>query len=51
EAGRADAGIGLTTIRLSIGVEDPDDLRADLAQALQAVARATAAATEAPAPH
>lgn len=51
EKGRADAGIDLTTIRLSIGVEDPDDLRADLAQALQAVARATAAATEAPAPH
>ena len=51
EAGRADAGIDLTTIRLSVGIEDPDDLRADLAQALQAVARATRTATEAPAPH
>ena len=46
--GRADAGIDLTTIRLSVGVEDPDDLRADLAQALQAVARATAAPADAP---
>ena len=38
EAGRARAGIDHSTVRLSIGVEDPDDLRADLAQALQAVA-------------
>ena len=36
-AGRAAAGIDHTTIRLSIGVEDPADLRADLARALQAV--------------
>ena len=45
-AGRADAGIGLATIRLSIGLEDPDDLRADLAHALQAVTRARAVGAE-----
>lgn len=48
EAGRAAAGISQTTIRLSVGVEDPDDLRADLAQALQAVSRARAAGAAAP---
>src|SRR5699024_10970172 len=50
-AGRADAGVGLATIRLSIGLEDPDDLRADLAHALQAVTRARAGAAEPGATH
>ncbi len=36
----AEAGISPTTIRLSIGLEDPADIIADLAQALEAVASA-----------
>ena len=36
-AGRAEAGIDLTTIRLSVGLEDVADLQADLEQALDAV--------------
>lgn len=36
-AQRAAAGIGPTTVRLSIGIEDPDDLLADLDQALAAL--------------
>ncbi len=35
---RAEAGITDATIRLSVGLEDVDDLRADLAQALDAIA-------------
>ncbi|MNG23743.1 Cystathionine beta-lyase [compost metagenome] len=31
---RAELGIGDSLVRLSVGVEDVDDLRADLAQAL-----------------
>ena len=34
---RAKLGIGDTLVRLSVGVEDVDDLRADLAQALSAL--------------
>jgi len=34
------AGIGPGTIRLSVGLEDPDDLVADLAQGLRAAAKA-----------
>jgi len=34
------AGIGPGTIRLSVGLEDPEDLIADLAQGLRAAARA-----------
>src|SRR4051812_11372924 len=34
------AGIGPGTIRLSIGLEDPEDLQQDLAQALRAAAKA-----------
>jgi cystathionine beta-lyase/cystathionine gamma-synthase len=33
-AERAAAGVGETTVRLSLGIEDPDDLVADLRQAL-----------------
>ncbi|WP_295012074.1 O-acetylhomoserine aminocarboxypropyltransferase/cysteine synthase family protein [uncultured Microbacterium sp.] len=36
-AQRAAAGIGATTIRLSIGIEDPDDLLADLERSLAAL--------------
>ena len=36
EAERAAAGVEEGLIRLSIGLEDPEDLRADLARALQA---------------
>jgi O-acetylhomoserine (thiol)-lyase len=36
DAALADAGIGPGTIRLSIGLEDPDDLIEDLARALRA---------------
>src|SRR5690606_9620488 len=36
------AGIGEELVRLSIGLEDPDDLIGDLDQALRAAARATA---------
>jgi O-acetylhomoserine (thiol)-lyase len=35
------AGIGEDLVRLSVGLEDPDDLIADLDQALRAAARAT----------
>ena len=47
----ADAGITPTTVRLSIGLEDPADIVADLAQALDAVpvrpdAALTAAASQ-----
>ena len=36
EAERSAAGVEEGLIRLSIGLEDPEDLRADLAQALRA---------------
>jgi O-acetylhomoserine (thiol)-lyase len=36
----ASAGIGAGTIRLSIGLEDPDDLIEDLKRALKAAERA-----------
>jgi len=42
-AQRERAGISLTTIRLSVGLEDPADLTADLAQALARVATRTEA--------
>jgi cystathionine beta-lyase/cystathionine gamma-synthase len=35
------AGIGPGTIRMSVGLEHADDLRADLDQALEAAARTT----------
>jgi O-acetylhomoserine (thiol)-lyase len=35
-AERAISGVTDTTVRLSIGIEDPDDLVADLSQALRA---------------
>ena len=35
-AQRAMSGLGEGTVRLSIGLEDPQDLCADLAQALEA---------------
>ena len=38
-----DAGIGEGTIRMSVGLEHPDDLVADLAQALDAAAVAAIA--------
>ena len=38
---RAQAGISSTLIRLSVGVEDPEDLVADLSQALAAAAHST----------
>ena len=38
----ADAGISWTTVRLSIGLEDPRDIVADLEQALAGVAPAAA---------
>ena len=34
---REQLGIGDNFLRLSVGIEDPDDLMADLAQALDAV--------------
>ena len=34
---REDVGIGDGTLRVSVGIEHPDDLIADLAQALEAV--------------
>jgi hypothetical protein len=46
-AGRAEAGIDRTTIRLSVGLEDVADLQADLAQALAALP--VAAVTSGPA--
>ena len=36
DAALAEAGIGPGTIRLSIGLEDPEDLIEDLARALRA---------------
>jgi O-acetylhomoserine (thiol)-lyase len=36
DAALAEAGIGPGTIRLSIGLEDPEDLIEDLARALSA---------------
>jgi cystathionine gamma-lyase len=36
---RADLGIGDTLVRLSVGVEDPTDLIADLESALTVVGR------------
>jgi O-acetylhomoserine (thiol)-lyase len=42
DAALAGAGIGPGTIRLSIGLEDPDDLVADLKAALKAAERAAA---------
>jgi cystathionine beta-lyase/cystathionine gamma-synthase len=36
----AAAGIGPGTIRISVGLEHPDDIRADLARGLDAVAAA-----------
>ena len=42
DAALAAAGIGPGTIRLSIGLEDPDDLVADLKSALKAAERAAA---------
>jgi len=41
-AALAAAGVGEGLVRLSVGLEDPDDLMGDLAQALAAAARATA---------
>ncbi|MBO3094503.1 O-succinylhomoserine sulfhydrylase [Cellulomonas dongxiuzhuiae] len=38
-AGRATVGIGESTVRLSVGLEDVEDLRDDLAQALATLAR------------
>ncbi len=43
-AQRAAAGIGATTVRLSIGIEDPADILADLEQALALATAATATA-------
>ena len=34
---REQLGIGDALVRLSVGIEDVDDLRGDLAQALQAI--------------
>jgi O-acetylhomoserine (thiol)-lyase len=42
DAALAAAGITAGTIRLSIGLEDPDDLIADLKSALKAAERAGA---------
>ncbi|HEX2717135.1 MAG TPA: cystathionine gamma-synthase [Gemmatimonadaceae bacterium] len=41
-AARAVAGIGDSLLRLSVGIEDPDDLVSDLTQALDAVAAVSA---------
>jgi len=43
DAALARAGIGAGTIRLSIGLEDADDLIDDLKRALKAAARGAAA--------
>jgi cystathionine beta-lyase/cystathionine gamma-synthase len=37
EAARLEVGIGPATMRVSVGIENSDDLIADLAQALEAV--------------
>lgn len=49
-AGRAEAGIDLTTIRLSVGLEDVADLQADLEQALAVLQPAVPVAPPVPAP-
>jgi O-acetylhomoserine (thiol)-lyase len=41
-AQRAAAGIGATTIRLSIGIEDPADILADLERSLSLAVAGTA---------
>ena len=41
EAGRAACGVGPGTVRLSVGLEDPEDLWADLEHALAAAQSAT----------
>jgi cystathionine beta-lyase/cystathionine gamma-synthase len=38
---RADLGIGDGLVRLSVGIEDAQDIVADLAQALETVSRAS----------
>jgi O-acetylhomoserine (thiol)-lyase len=45
-AQRAAAGIGATTVRLSIGIEDPADILADLEQALVLANAKTPVASE-----
>lgn len=40
DAARAAAGVGPATLRLSVGLEDPDDLLADLKSALRAAEKA-----------
>ena len=40
DAARATAGVGPATLRLSVGLEDPDDLLADLKSALRAAEKA-----------
>jgi cystathionine gamma-synthase len=47
---REDAGITDGLIRLSVGIESTDDLRADLSQALTAGAEAAASGHDTPAP-
>jgi O-acetylhomoserine (thiol)-lyase len=42
----AAAGIGEDMIRLSVGLEDPEDIVADLAQALRAAQKAMPKAAE-----
>ena len=39
EGEKADMGLGRNTVRFCFGPEDPDDLRADLLQALTAIDR------------
>ncbi|GAC1419968.1 MAG: hypothetical protein NVSMB53_18850 [Gemmatimonadaceae bacterium] len=41
EAVRATAGVDDSLVRLSVGIEHPDDLVADIADALDAAARIT----------
>lgn len=45
-AEQAHAGITPDTIRLSIGLEDPEDLSADLSQAFEAAFRSSARAAQ-----
>ena len=49
EADLAASGIGASTIRLSIGLEDADDLLADLARGLKAASKVPVASSKAPA--
>jgi cystathionine gamma-synthase len=51
EEARVLAGIGSGLLRVSVGIEDPADLVADLTAALERAAAATSAATVEPAPH